>query len=61
MYIDATPAYGRDYTNQKAVKADWDAGKDFHTLQGYISKDYAKANGIKVVIYYDNRRKQIIL
>lgn len=24
-----TPAYGRDYTSQKAVKADWDANKDF--------------------------------
>jgi len=23
------PAYGRDYTSAKAVKADWDAGKDF--------------------------------
>ena len=24
-----TPAYGRDYTSQKAVKADFDADKDF--------------------------------
>lgn len=24
-----TPAYGRDYTSQKAVLADWNAGKDF--------------------------------
>lgn len=24
-----TPAYGRDYTSAKAVKADWDANKDF--------------------------------
>lgn len=24
-----TPAYGRDYKSQKAVKADWDADKDF--------------------------------
>lgn len=23
------PAYGRDYTSEKAVKADWDANKDF--------------------------------
>jgi len=23
------PAYGRDYKSAKAVKADWDAGKDF--------------------------------
>ena len=24
-----TPAYGRDYKSQKAVKADWDNNKDF--------------------------------
>jgi len=27
--IHATPAYGRDYKSQAAVKADWAAGKDF--------------------------------
>lgn len=27
--MTVTPAYGRDYTSQKAVKADWAAGKDF--------------------------------
>jgi hypothetical protein len=29
MYTTLVPAYGRDYTSAKAVKADWDAGKDF--------------------------------
>lgn len=24
-----TPAYGRDYKSKKAVKADWESGKDF--------------------------------
>jgi hypothetical protein len=24
-----TPAYGRDYQSAKAVKADWEANKDF--------------------------------
>ena len=24
-----TPAYGRDYKSVKALKADWEAGKDF--------------------------------
>ena len=24
-----TPAYGRDYTSAKTVKADWEANKDF--------------------------------
>lgn len=27
--MQLTPSYGRDYTTQKAVKADWDANKDF--------------------------------
>lgn len=28
-WVEVTPAYGRDYSNGKAMKADWDAGKDF--------------------------------
>lgn len=27
--MTVTPAYGRDYKSQAAVKADWKAGKDF--------------------------------
>jgi len=27
--IHALPAYGRDYKSASAVKADWQAGKDF--------------------------------
>jgi len=27
--VTLVPAYGRDYKTKKAVKADWDAGKDF--------------------------------
>lgn len=27
--LNLVPAYGRDYKNQKAVKADWEADKDF--------------------------------
>jgi hypothetical protein len=29
MYLTVVPAYGRDYKSQKAVRADWNAGKDF--------------------------------
>jgi hypothetical protein len=29
MYLTVVPAYGRDYKSAKAVRADWDAGKDF--------------------------------
>jgi hypothetical protein len=27
--VTLVPAYGRDYKSKAAVKADWDAGKDF--------------------------------
>jgi hypothetical protein len=27
--VNLVPAYGRDYQTETAVKADWDAGKDF--------------------------------
>lgn len=29
MTLTLSPAYGRDYKSKKAVKADWDADKDF--------------------------------
>ena len=28
-YLNLSPAYGRDYKNQKSIKADWQADKDF--------------------------------
>ena len=34
--ITVTPAYGHDYPSVKAVKAAWDAGRDF-ILQDYTS------------------------
>lgn len=61
-YIEAVPAYGRDYTNQKAVKADWDAGKDFLAMGpfgslGYVNKQDAKAQGLNVLIRYAKQMK----
>ena len=48
MYVTLTPAYGRDYKSGKAVKDDWEAGKDFvinqmgHEYDGkYINKQDA--------------------
>ena len=37
--LEGEPAYGRDYKSAKAVKADWEAGKDFQDSQSgsYIS------------------------
>ena len=53
-WITVTPAYGRDYKNQKEVKADWDADKDFReTASGsYINKSQAERMGLKVVVRY---------
>lgn len=61
-YIEAVPAYGRDYTNQKDVKSDWDAGKDFIAMsfvgpQGYINKQDAETQGLKVIIRYAKQMK----
>ena len=45
--LELTPAYGRDYTSAKAVKADWEAGKDFKiatfgsNMGRYVNKDDA--------------------
>jgi hypothetical protein len=65
MYIEVTPAYGRDYTTAKAVKADWKAGKDFiiccmfHPDNGrYINKEDAdKDPSLTVNLRYDELRK----
>lgn len=37
-WLTVVPAYGRDYKSAKAVKADWDAGKDFQ-IQDMSSPD----------------------
>jgi hypothetical protein len=36
-----TPSYGRDYTSAKAVKADWDANKDF-TIADVFSGNHGR-------------------
>jgi len=43
MYLSIVPAYGRDYRSAKAVRADWEAGKDFmDACSGrYLNKDDA--------------------
>ena len=60
-YIEVVPAYGRDYTNQKSVQADWDAGKDFMVASfgasGYLNKQDALNAGIKVIIRYAKQMK----
>lgn len=58
-WIEVTPAYGRDYKNQKDAKADWNADKDFReTASGsYINKTGARQLGLKVIIRYSNNLK----
>ena len=61
-YIEAIPAYGRDYKNQKSVKEDWNANKDFVAMgmlgsMGYINKQDAETQGLKVIIRYDKQLK----
>ena len=58
-WIEATPAFGRDYTNQKAVLADWLADKDFRetTTGSYVNRRQAKEMGLSVIIRYDKNRK----
>jgi hypothetical protein len=61
-------AYGRDYKSLKAIKADWDADKDFvirDVFSGggaYINRADARAAGIRSIeARYDSDRKVTIL
>jgi hypothetical protein len=60
-WIEAVPAYGRDYKNQKDVRADWNSGKDFQdaATRQYLNKQDAENLGLNVVIRYDNYRKVV--
>jgi hypothetical protein len=58
MFIEATPAYGRDYKSQAEVKADWNANLDFRAYSGqYINKSDAKRLGYKVLVRYARQTK----
>jgi hypothetical protein len=60
-----SPAYGRDYRSQKAVKEDWNAGKDFiiesigPNVGRYVNKP--QIEGQKVQIRYQNLTKVIVI
>ena len=60
QYITVSGAYGRDYKNRAAARADWNAGKDFAIrtvgVRGaYMSKDDVTTETIN--IRYDEDRK----
>jgi hypothetical protein len=60
MYYELTPAYGRDYKNAAAVKADWESDKDF---KGDFQLGFATVNRADipkpctVILRYDRDRK----
>ena len=65
MYATLTPAYGRDYKNQKSVLSDWKNGKDF-ILQDFSSRwdgkpinkaDFDASEYRGATIRYSNLRK----
>jgi len=66
MSTTLIPAYGRDYKSAKAVKADWNAEKDFIIADMFnlydgkpINKNDADRAGIKVSIRYNKLTKQV--
>lgn len=60
-WIEVEPAYGRDYKNQKEVKAAWAEGKDFRETStgSYVNKDGAERLGLKVIVRYANSLKVV--
>jgi hypothetical protein len=61
-WLTVTPAYGRDYTNQAQVRADWEAGKDFRDpVSGrYLSiRDVQADPSLHVHVRYANGRKLV--
>lgn len=59
--IHARGAYGRTYTSAAAVRADWNAGKDFQdAISGrYLNLDTAQEMHLVVWIRYANDRKLV--
>lgn len=62
-WIVATPAYGRDYTTQAQVRADWAAGKDFQVQPTgqYVNNEDARNHNLKVEVKFARRTKTVIV
>jgi hypothetical protein len=60
-YIEAIPAYGRDYKNQRDVREAWKAGNDFQDAftRQYLNKQDADSLGLKVLVRYDKLLKVV--
>ena len=66
MATTLLPAYGRDYKSAKAVKADWNAGKDFVICDFFDPNDGRYCNkqdmkGKTVNIRYNNKRSIVVV
>lgn len=52
-WITVVGAYGRTYNSQAAVRADWNADKDFKIPYGpYVNKSDAESQGLRVIVRY---------
>lgn len=64
QYLSVIPAYGRDYKSAKAVRDDWNTGKDFliqdFQSSGYINKDDKPAN-TQLNIRYKNLTQTCVI
>lgn len=66
-YINAVPAYGRDYTSKAKLMADWESGKDFHAVglmgAGYFNKDsfVNETEDISIEMRYAKQMKVCII
>jgi hypothetical protein len=62
-YIEVTPAYGRDYTSQKAVKEAWAAGADLKivTFGPHMGRyvNNADAADLKVLVRYAKLQRMV--
>lgn len=61
MFLDALPAYGRDYLTKREVLAAWNTGKDFQIVEvgqhygRYVNKADAPENVVLNVRYKKQR------
>lgn len=61
-WIEVEGAYGREYKNQKEIRADWNANKDFQGLgldTRYVNKSDAKDLGLNVIVRYGKNLEKV--
>jgi len=52
-WIEVIAAYGRNYSNQAEIQADWNANKDFRVPYGPVTnKQDCDEAGIRVIVRY---------